>query len=101
MKTLAAGNLEVFYGQAQALHGATLLAEAPGITSLIGRNGVGKTTMLRAIMGLQRVQRGSVRLDDLDISGLAPHARAALGIRLVPQDQVVFPGLTVREHLDL
>jgi ABC-type branched-subunit amino acid transport system ATPase component len=101
VRTLAAGSLEVFYGQAQALHGATLVAQCPGITCLMGRNGVGKTTMLRAIMGLQRAERGSVHLDDLDVSGLAPHARASLGIRLVPQDQVVFPGLTVKEHLEL
>jgi ABC-type branched-subunit amino acid transport system ATPase component len=101
MSTLVAEELCVFYGQAQAVHNATLSAVSPGVTSLIGRNGVGKTTTLRAIMGLQHVQRGRVHLDGVDLTRLPPHKRAALGIRLVPQEQVVYPGLTVREHLAL
>ena len=101
MSVLSAQGVDVFYGQAQALHAATLEVPSPGITSLMGRNGVGKTTLLRAIMGLQRINAGQVRLDEADISGLAPHRRASLGLRLVPQDQVVFPGLSVKEHLDL
>jgi urea transport system ATP-binding protein len=101
MSTLSVETIDVFYGQAQALHGASLIAQSPGVTCLLGRNGVGKTTMLRAIMGLQKVDRGQLALDGRVVTAMAPHARAALGIRLVPQDQVVFPGLTVKDHLDL
>jgi ABC-type branched-subunit amino acid transport system ATPase component len=57
--------------------------------------------MLRAIMGLQRTSGGQVTLDDVPLSGMPPHRRAALGLRLIPQDQVVFPGLSVKEHLEL
>jgi ABC-type branched-subunit amino acid transport system ATPase component len=101
MSTLSVETIDVFYGQAQALHGASLTAQSPGVTCLLGRNGVGKTTMLRAIMGLQKVDRGQLVLDGRVVTAMPPHARAALGIRLVPRDQVVFPGLTVKDHLDL
>lgn len=98
---LTVQDLDVFYGQAQAVHGVSLSVQAPGVTCLMGRNGVGKTTTLRAIMGLQAAAHGRVRLGERQVGGLAPHARAALGIRLIPQEQIVFPGLTVGEHLQL
>jgi ABC-type branched-subunit amino acid transport system ATPase component len=98
---LTVQDLDVFYGQAQAVRGVSLSVQAPGITCLIGRNGVGKTTTLRAIMGLHTGARGHVRLGAREVGRLAPHARAALGVRLIPQEQVVFPGLTVGEHLRL
>jgi ABC-type branched-subunit amino acid transport system ATPase component len=99
MSTLLVDRLRVFYGQAQALHEASFSVGSPGITCLMGRNGVGKTTTLRAIMGLQPIQAGQLHLDGTDITRLYPHQRASLGIHLVPQERLVFPGLTVGDHL--
>jgi branched-chain amino acid transport system ATP-binding protein len=101
VSTLVANKLRVLYGQAQALHDASLSVGSPGITCLMGRNGVGKTTTLRAIMGLHPIQGGQLHLDATDITRLHPHQRATLGIRLVPQERLVFPGLTVADHLSL
>ena len=101
MTTLEAHDLSVLYGQAQAVDHASLAVAAPGVTCLMGRNGVGKATTLRAMMGLLPVRGGRIVLDGADVRTLAPYRRASLGMRLVPQEQIVFPGLTVHEHLEL
>jgi branched-chain amino acid transport system ATP-binding protein len=73
---------------------------APGETlSIVGRNGVGKTTLLELLMGRARLRAGSVRLDGVELSGLSIHARARAGLGYVPQQREVFPSLTVRENL--
>jgi urea ABC transporter ATP-binding protein UrtE len=87
------------YGQTVVLHGLSLEV-APGETKvLLGRNGVGKTTLLRTIMGLVPAQSGSIVLDDTDISRLAPHRRARAGLGYVPQERDIFPGLSVEDNL--
>jgi branched-chain amino acid transport system ATP-binding protein len=87
------------YGEAVVLDGISLALPPHGSLALLGRNGVGKTTCLLAIMGFVPLSRGVVRLDGRDVSRLAPHRRARLGLGWVPQERDVFPSLTVAENL--
>jgi urea transport system ATP-binding protein len=91
--------LEVAYGRTTVLHGVTLDVPDGSLVCLMGRNGVGKTTLLNAVMGLLPARQGSVRVDGTDITRLAPHRRARMGIGYVPQSHPVFPHLTARENL--
>ena len=93
-------NLSLHYGAAQALRGVSVEARAGEVTCVLGRNGVGKTSLLRAIVGQRAVSGGSLTLAGRDISRLKPHERAALGIAYVPQGREIFPFLTVRENLE-
>jgi branched-chain amino acid transport system ATP-binding protein len=98
---LAAEGLHAFYGASHVLHGVGL-ALAPGeAVSLLGRNGMGKTTLLRALIGLVPPRRGTVRVAGIEVTGRPPDAIARLGVALVPEGRGVFPTLTVREHLVL
>ncbi len=96
---LEAKSIDLYYGAAQALRGVSLQAEAGKITCVLGRNGVGKTSLLRALTGHQKVNRGSVQWDDAEITQLAPYERARRGIAYVPQGRDIFPLLTVEENL--
>ena len=87
------------YGSSRVLFGLSMSAGAGEVVSLIGRNGMGKTTTVRAIMGLNRLTGGSIAFDGRPLAGLAPHARAQLGLGLVPEGRRVFPSLTVEENL--
>ena len=69
------------------------------MTCILGRNGVGKTSLLRAIFGLQPIRSGRIRWEDRDLNGLPPHERARAGLALVPQGREIFPRLTVLENL--
>jgi branched-chain amino acid transport system ATP-binding protein len=92
-------NVETCYGLSQVLFGMSL-AIAPGeMVTLMGRNGMGKTTTVRSIMGLTRAMAGSIRFGGRDIRGLAAYQVAKLGIGLVPEGRQVFPNLTARENL--
>jgi len=91
--------LDVHYGAAQALRGVSLEVPAGEVTAVLGRNGVGKTTLLRAIAGHQPVSGGSIVWNGTLLNGLAPYQRARLGMALVPQGREIFPLLTVRENL--
>lgn len=91
--------LDVHYGAAQALRGVSLQVPAGEVTVVLGRNGVGKTTLLRAIAGHQPVSAGSIVWNGTALNGLAPYQRARLGMALVPQGREIFPLLTVRENL--
>ena len=91
--------LEVAYGDSLIVQGASLRVDAGRIVAVLGRNGVGKTTLLRGIAGLTRPRAGHVRLNGADITGLPAHVIAAHGVRLVPQGRRLFPSLDVREHL--
>ena len=87
------------YGEAVVLDGVSFALPANGSLALLGRNGVGKTTLLLTAMGFVRLARGSVWLNGKDISGLAPHRRALLGLGWVPQEREIFPSLSVEENL--
>ncbi|SVA73451.1 uncharacterized protein METZ01_LOCUS126305 [marine metagenome] len=93
------GGLDAFYGQSQALFGMSLSVEAGQVVSLMGRNGMGKSTTIRSIMGLIRPRGGSLSFQGQDLIGLAPYKVAQLGLGLVPEGRQIFPNLTVRENL--
>ncbi len=92
-------DLQAGYGPVTVLNGLSLVVAAGERLALIGRNGVGKTTTLRAIIGLATLGRGRIVFDGQDLAGLAPHQRAARGLGYVPQTRDIFPSLTVEENL--
>ena len=92
-------DVAVSYGAVEAVRGTTLRADAGQVTCLMGRNGVGKTTLMGAVTGLLRCDRGTIRLVNEEITRTAPHRRARSGIALVPQGRRIFPKLTVTENL--
>jgi urea transport system ATP-binding protein len=96
---LSTSNLSFSYGNVQALRGVTLAIPAAQITCVMGRNGVGKTTLMKNIMGLLRPTGGSVSLGEQDLTALPPNRRARAGVALVPQGRQIFPKLTVEENL--
>jgi len=91
--------IDLHYGAAQALRGVSVSAEAGRVTCLLGRNGVGKTSLLRAVAGHQRPSAGRIVLEGRDITALPAYERARLGIGYVPQGREIFPLLTVEENL--
>ena len=96
---LSVENIDLFYGAAQALRGVSLQAEIGKVTCLLGRNGVGKSSTLRAIVGHQPIKSGRILFDGVDISTMQPDLRARAGISYVPQGRAIFPLLTVQENL--
>jgi urea transport system ATP-binding protein len=92
--------IDLHYGAAQALRAVSLKAEPGKITCVLGRNGVGKTSLLRALIGQQPISRGSISWEGHDITGLRPFERARRGIAYVPQGREIFPLLTVEENLE-
>ena len=91
--------IDLHYGAAQALRGITMTAEPGKVTCVLGRNGVGKTSLLDALAGQQPVSRGAITFDGADITRLKPDDRARRGIAYVPQGREIFPLLTVEENL--
>jgi urea transport system ATP-binding protein len=92
-------NLNQYYGAAHTLRGVSLSLEKGQCLALLGRNGVGKTTLLKCLMGVLPVASGTVSLEGRDITRLKPHERANLGIAYVPQGREIFARLTVEENL--
>lgn len=92
-------NLEVFYGEFQALHGISFKVEEGEIVALLGANGAGKTTTLKTISGLLKPKRGRVIYMDNDMTYTPPHERVEAGIAHVPEGRGIFPYLTVYENL--
>ncbi len=93
--------LDACYGRSHVLQGLSLAVERASVVALLGRNGAGKSTTLKAIMGIVAPARGSVRFDDEAIHHLPPHRIARRGIAYVPEDRGIFASLTVEEHLTL
>ena len=92
--------IDLFYGASRALRGVSLAADPGRITCVLGRNGVGKSSLMRAIVGLERIKSGQILWEGKNISGMAPAERARSGIGYVPQGREIFPFLTVRENLE-
>jgi branched-chain amino acid transport system ATP-binding protein len=93
--------VHTYYGESYVLQGVSLTLPQHSVVGLLGRNGVGKTTTIRSIIGFTPPRRGTIRLDGEHIAGLPPYRIAALGIGLVPQGRRIFPSLSVAEHLSL
>ena len=92
-------NIETRYGRSQVLFGISLTIAAGEMVSLLGRNGMGKTTTVRSVMGLTPAMTGAIRFDGVDIRRLPPYRVAQHGVGLVPEGRQVFPNLTTRENL--
>ncbi|WP_328840021.1 ABC transporter ATP-binding protein [Streptomyces europaeiscabiei] len=101
MTLLSLRHARVRYGPLEALHGLTLAAPGPGLTVLLGRNGSGRTTTLRALAGTVPLSGGAVVWDGVDVTRTPAYERARRGLVLVPERRAVFGSLTVRENLEL
>jgi branched-chain amino acid transport system ATP-binding protein len=99
--TLDINDLDVCYGDFQALSGVSLSVPAGGATALVGANGAGKTTLLRTIAGAMAPASGTIRYRDADLTTAPPHRRIAAGIALVPEGRRLFPSLTVEENIQV
>jgi branched-chain amino acid transport system ATP-binding protein len=96
---LAVKNLEAWYGESHILHGVTFEVRAGEVVTLLGRNGVGKTTTLKAIMGIVEQRKGSVRFEGRELIRLSSDAIARAGIAICPEERGIFSSLDVRENL--
>ncbi len=100
MRLLTVENIRLHYGAAEALRGVSLRAEAGRITCVLGRNGVGKTSLMRTIVGHHKPSSGTISLEGKTLDRSAPSERARSGIAFVPQGREIFPLLSVRENLE-
>lgn len=94
-------DIHTYYDESHALQGVSLEVRTGEVVCLLGRNGAGKSTTLKSIMGLTPPRRGRIRFDGEEIQGRPPHWIARRGIALVPEDRRIFAGLTVRENLEV
>jgi branched-chain amino acid transport system ATP-binding protein len=94
-------DVSAWYGQAQVLRGVSLDVQAGEVVTLVGRNGAGKTTLLRCLMGLHQPMSGTIEYDGRDVTALADHRRARLGLGYVPDDRGIYASLSVEENLTL
>ncbi|HLR13207.1 MAG TPA: ABC transporter ATP-binding protein [Burkholderiaceae bacterium] len=98
---LKVDNIHTYYGESHALQGVSLSIEEGETVCLLGRNGAGKSTTLRSIIGLTPPRQGAVFFDDQNVTGQPAFRIARLGMSLVPEDRRIFPGLSVRENLEI
>src|SRR5258707_6277807 len=96
---LAISNLEVGYGQSKVIHDLNFSVGGQEILAIMGRNGMGKTTLLKSLIGILPSRSGSIQLDDREIAHLPSHERVRGGIAFVPQGRLIFPALTVTENI--
>ncbi|MBS3737152.1 MAG: ABC transporter ATP-binding protein [Candidatus Bipolaricaulota bacterium] len=101
MSLLSVNNLSAGYGEVDVLHGVLLNIEEGELVSTIGPNGAGKSTLLRSISGVLTPEGGKLKLDETDITGFNPEDTIRMGMSYVPQDDNIFPSLTVRENLEM
>ena len=101
MALLEIQNLSSGYGEVQILWDVSLELEAGKLTALVGSNGVGKTTLLRAVVGLLKPWQGSVTFDGRDVTRVSPHAKAAQGVVMVPEGRQLFTEMSVNENLEM
>jgi branched-chain amino acid transport system ATP-binding protein len=98
---LALSDIDLFYGDAQALDGVSLEVKAGEIVAIIGANGAGKSSLIRTISGMERARKGRIRFEERDILGAPPHVVCNLGIGQVAEGRQIFPTMTVRENLEM
>jgi urea transport system ATP-binding protein len=92
-------DLDVRYGESRVIRGLSFGVEAGETLVIMGRNGMGKTTLLKALIGMLPTRGGSIRLDGVELAGLPSHRRVAAGLGFVPQGRMIFPHLTVQENI--
>lgn len=93
-------DLHVAYGQSEVLHGLNVSVAPSEIVAIMGRNGMGKTTLMKSLMGIVPIRSGSVRLGDVEVSGLRSYERVARGLAYVPQGRMIFSSMTVKENIE-
>jgi branched-chain amino acid transport system ATP-binding protein len=98
---LAVRDLDLFYGDAQALDSVSVTVASGEIVAIIGANGAGKSSLIRAVFGMEKPARGSIRFEEREIRGLPSHVICNLGIGQVAEGRQIFPNLTVRENLEM
>src|SRR3984893_15648544 len=98
---LELNDIDLFYGDAQALDGVSLRVAEREIVAIIGANGAGKSSLIRSIFGMERPRRGSIRFEGREIAGAPPHIICNLGIGQVAEGRQIFPNMTVRENLEM
>ena len=94
-------DIHTYYGESYILQGVSLALERGKVVGLLGRNGVGKSTLVRSIMGMTPPRRGTISLDDRDMTKLATQSIVKLGVGMVPQERRIFKSLTVEENLTI
>jgi branched-chain amino acid transport system ATP-binding protein len=98
---LRVDDIDVFYGDAQALWGVSITVDTGEVVSMVGANGAGKSTLVNSIMGILRPRRGTIALDDQDITDIPGHRVCRAGAAIVPEGRRLFPALSVADNLDL
>jgi branched-chain amino acid transport system ATP-binding protein len=98
---LELADVHVHYGKVEALKGVSLTVDEGEVVTLIGGNGAGKSTTLKTISGLRRLSAGAIHLDGEDLAGVAPHRLVAMGVSHAPEGRGIFPGMSVRENLEM
>ena len=94
-------DIHTYYGESHVLHGISMTVQQGSVVALLGRNGMGKTTTIRSIMGFTPPREGNIRFKKREITKLKPYHIAKMGIGLVPQGRNIFPSLSVKENLTM
>ncbi|WP_207462003.1 urea ABC transporter ATP-binding subunit UrtE [Azospirillum sp. SYSU D00513] len=97
---LSVTDLRVSYGQSEVLHGLNFAVQPNEIVAIMGRNGMGKTTLMKSLMGVVPTRSGAVRIGADEITGLKSYERVAKGVAYVPQGRMIFPAMTVQENIE-